>query len=347
MMESNLQNDDSEDSDQDGGEIMSLNTYTHPDMLQPMVNTDGSLQSFFENEIIPNSCAINTPNDISATKNNVSDFKLVHYTQAEANWIEKPDSLQTTGTNLSETFPSSDYLLASIRKLQSSGYSWQSIQKSKSPRIRGSLRGVSIAALVDTGAEINVLDEDFVKATSIGIIPSNEKAQAANKLPLTIKGQTDEEVYIKCPTMEGHKMINLGFMLIVQNLGVACLIGQPGIEANNIICLLKKKIIILAGSGSVQHTPFLSHDDGYNLARAHKACTIAPGESFELPLPFHMANCSHVAITPRKSSVAWLKPSVVEPQGGNIYLKNNSNHVVIVNKADLIILVTFELPKLT
>ena len=100
MMESNLQNDDSEDSDQDGGEVMSLNTYTHPDMLQPMVNTDGSLQSFFDNEIIPNSCAINTPNDISATKNNVSDFKLVHYTQAESNRIEKPDSFQTTGTNL-------------------------------------------------------------------------------------------------------------------------------------------------------------------------------------------------------------------------------------------------------
>ena len=171
MMENNHQENDTEDSDYDGGEVMSLNTYTHPDMLQPMVNNDGSLKSFSECDIIPKSCAINTPNDTSAKENNVSDFKLVNYTQAETLKVEKLNSSQTTGTNLSKTFTSSDYLLASIRKLQSSGYSWQSIQKPKSPRIRGSLKGVSIAALVDTGAEINVLDEDFDKSASIDIIP--------------------------------------------------------------------------------------------------------------------------------------------------------------------------------
>ena len=147
---------------------------------------------------------------------------------------------------------------ALIQSLKTSTYDWQLIQKSKSPRLRVSLQEFQASALVDSGAEINVIDEHLAKAASLGINPTNEKAQAANKLPLNIKGQTREEVILKCPTSEGHKMINLGIVLVVHQLGVACLIGRPGIEENNIISLPRKKIFILAGGESVQHAPYYS-----------------------------------------------------------------------------------------
>ena len=147
---------------------------------------------------------------------------------------------------------------ALIQSLKTSTYDWQQIQKSKSPQLRVSLQEFQASALVDSGAEINVIDEQFAKTASLGINPTSEKAQAANKLPLNIKGQTREEVILKCPTSEGHKMINLGIVLVVHQLGVACLIGQPGIEENNIISLPRKKIFILAGGESVQHAPYYS-----------------------------------------------------------------------------------------
>ena len=223
--------------------------------------------------------------------------------------------------------------LATIHKLQSSTYVWNSIQKSKSPKLKSFLNNLPLSALLDSGAEINVLDAETARAAKLGIIDTHETAQAANKLPLDIRGQTEADVILKCPTNEGVKMLNLGIMLIVNQLGIPCLIGQPGIEENNIICLPKKKIIILAGHGTVHHTPYASSECQFSLARAVQSSTLLPGDQISYQLPADMAHASTIAVTPKENSLLWLKPSVQNVHDGKIYLTNSSSTAVKIKKS--------------
>ena len=234
----------------------------------------------------------------------------------------------------SKTGDSANCFSARIAKLKPTPQLLHVIQKSKSPKLRALLNRVDITALVDSGAEVNVLDAHTAKLAGIGIISTAEVAHAANRLPLDIRGQTAEEVLIKCPTEEGYKMLNLGFMLVVQQLGVHCIIGEPGMEANNIICLPKQKVILLAGGKSIQHTPYLSQDYGYVLARSDKSYTLRPGEQIKYPLPAYLLHASHVTVTPKVRSLNWLMPATLQIQSGHVYLTNGSDTTINIKKAE-------------
>ena len=81
---------------------------------------------------------------------------------------------------------SHDPFTASLLKLDSSSYPWGSVIKSESPRIACKLIDQDIIALIDTGAEVSVLDENAAITAGIGISKTKETAQAANKLPLEL-----------------------------------------------------------------------------------------------------------------------------------------------------------------
>ena len=89
-----------------------------------------------------------------------------------------------------------------MRKVSSSSYTWESVSKSASPKIVCGLNNEEITALIDTGVEVNVLDETIAIKAGIGISNTNELAQAANKLPLDIRGQSSLPVTLTCNTME-------------------------------------------------------------------------------------------------------------------------------------------------
>ena len=86
------------------------------------------------------------------------------------------------------------------------------ISKSKSPRIGGTINNIYAPALIDSGADINVIDADIATRAGIGIKSTTETAQAANNLPLKVCGQTTTQVHFNCNTQEGNKMLNLGFV---------------------------------------------------------------------------------------------------------------------------------------
>ena len=151
------------------------------------------------------------------------------------------------------------------------------IQKSKSPRIRCFLKDLVVISLIDSGAEINVIDAITARNAGIEIIKTEEIAKAANHLPLDIIGQTAAPVTLKCPTEEGHQMLSLGILLVVNNLGVQCLIGEPGKQSNNIICLPKRKLVVFAGGNSIQQAPYFTEKQKYVLARATSNVKLLPG----------------------------------------------------------------------
>ena len=241
---------------------------------------------------------------------------------------------QAAGTYRSNQHLDEDKISATLHHLASSDYPWNNIQKARSPRIRCELDKVEVITLVDSGAELNVIDANVAKEAGLVIVETQEVAKAANQLPLDIVGRTSSPVTLKCHTDEGFKMIYLGLLLVVNNLGVSCLIGEPGKESNNIICLPKRKLIILAGGDDIQHTPYYSEENRYHLARAQAATILQPGDQIYYKLPSSFSNISQVAVSQRKQSSTWLSPGVDDTTDGHVYLTNCSTIPVKIKKSD-------------
>ena len=80
-----------------------------------------------------------------------------------------------------------------INKIGLRNTDWSSILKSKSPRIKCDLQGVVCGALIDSGAEVNVIDKKFALKTGIRFVQTQECAEAANRLPLDIVAQSAQQ----------------------------------------------------------------------------------------------------------------------------------------------------------
>ena len=136
----------------------------------------------------------------------------------------RPINCEVTQGKLPYNKTDAHYNIAAVLStLRTSTFPWKTLDKSSSPRIKCRKEGTVFSALIDSGAEVNVLDQDFAISLKIGIIKSNESAQGANNLPLDVYGQTDSPVVIECLAESGPIMLYLGIMLVVSNLGTSCL----------------------------------------------------------------------------------------------------------------------------
>ena len=222
----------------------------------------------------------------------------------------------------------------SVARLSSSRYNWENIIKSSSPKLRCCYEGVTFSSLVDSGAEVNVLDADFANELNIQVISSRTTAQAANQLPLKVVGQTQQPITIQCLTESGMKPLYLGILLVVQNLGSPCLLGEPAKSVNNIICLPRHKLILLANGDDVQYAKYDCEDRGYVLARAISNVMLNPGDQIKYDLPPELSSETHVAVSPRSTSIQWLTPQILPVSNCSIYLTNSSDFPVPVQKHD-------------
>ena len=75
-----------------------------------------------------------------------------------------------------------------VLKLSSSSFHWSKIVKKNSPKLKCILNKLTFPGLVDSGAEVNVLDKKFAQTINLDIVPSKVSAQAADKIPLDIIG---------------------------------------------------------------------------------------------------------------------------------------------------------------
>ena len=67
-----------------------------------------------------------------------------------------------------------------INKIGRRNTDWSSFPKSKSPQIICDLQGVVCGALIDFGAEVNVVDKNFALRTGIRFVKTQECEEAAN-----------------------------------------------------------------------------------------------------------------------------------------------------------------------
>ena len=96
-----------------------------------------------------------------------------------------------------------DYQISQHQKIGLRNTDWSSILKSKSPWIKYDLQGVVCGALIDSGAKVNVVDKKFTLKTGIRFVQTQERAEAANRLPLDIVGQSELLVSLGVQVKDG------------------------------------------------------------------------------------------------------------------------------------------------
>ena len=152
-----------------------------------------------------------------------------------------------------------------------------------------------------------MLDRDFALSLGINIKKSIETARSANKLPLDVFGQTCEPVEVECLLESGSVMLQLGIMLVIVNLGTQCLLGEPAKLRNNLICLPRHKMVVIAKGTEV---PYEQDKPKYSLIRAMSSTELKPGEQIKYKLPDFISLEPYVATTPRSQPSHWLSPTM-------------------------------------
>ena len=327
------ESDSKDNSDTSEGELYShVTEESHYSLQKPDVSSQQQSTNFINGKCHTNKYAEVHFDESSVTNDNISDSKTAAYNCPEKyNLVSS--SFTTSGIDSTSLQEVSNQFAVSVQKLSSSTYPWQTVLKSKSPRLQCTLNQALVSTIIDSGAEINVMEANILKQANIGISPSKELAKGVNQLPLEIVGQSAMPITLQCKTNKGYKWIHLGLVLAVHNLGVNCIIGEPGKAANNIICLPRKKIILLAGDNDVHETPYEIDGPQHALIRAVASISLQPGDQIKYKLPLHMANTENVIVTPRKEAQNWLAPRLLNVQNGHIYLTNSSESPVSIKKA--------------
>ena len=133
------------------------------------------------------------------------------------------------------------------------------VRKKSSPVVSVTAQGRPALAILDEGSEINCLDEGFAIRSNIVFIPTTCKALAAGKSEMKLVGQTLEDVKLSLQETNKNIVWDLGKAVVVSNLGVDILIGEPGKADNKISTIPHKKLIEVMGHDNIKiRLPYFS-----------------------------------------------------------------------------------------
>ena len=204
-------------------------------------------------------------------------------------------------------------LILKVLKLGTRQHTWSSngVRKAKSPCLPVLIENTETHATVDEGSEINCLDEGFATKNGIRFERTDCKATAAGSTVMKLSGQTNKDITIK------HKgkpiMWKLGRLVVVKNLGVDLLVGEPAKSDNEIVTFPHQRLIEMWNSaGKRVKLPYFSKvksPTSIFQCKAPSNETIYPSAKLRIKLPVNFWGAGSVIITPKNPKIhSWLKP---------------------------------------
>ena len=133
--------------------------------------------------------------------------------------------------------------------------------------------------------------------------------------------------------------LNFGKMVVVQNLGVDVLIGEPVKVENKILTLPHKwmveiyttegKKIVLPYSTKLRNNQITIHP-----CKSDKKITIYPNQSISVDLPVNIRHLKYVSCSPQnKKKYTWVaKRTILVDENGSVNIHNGSNTPVNLAK---------------
>ena len=253
----------------------------------------------------------------------------------------------TQNLNLNEAKTESPFsdltsLVKKIQNIERRKHLWSkdSVRKESSPMVSAFLNTTACTPTIDEGSEINCIDATFAAKSNIDQVPTNCSATAAGKLNMTVTGQTLKNVVLTIPKDDTLIKWDLSKCVVVDNLGVDVLVGEPGKIDNNIVTKSNLKVIETKDvSGDEVEIPyFKKKDEARFICRAIKAETLFPGDSISLQVPPHLQNESQVALAPiRENELNFVNPKIVAVDSNKtIRITNDSQKPVRLKRNSVI-----------
>ena len=196
---------------------------------------------------------------------------------------------------------------------------------------------VETLATIDEGSEINCVDLRFAMKIGLLFIPTSCVAFAAGSTNIVLAGESKEQVKAMLEHNEAKAEINLGRVVIVKNLGVDVLIGEPGKVDNNMTTHPNKRMIEIGiKTGQPMLFPYY-HDKGGGTVHHCKAVqkeVVYPQQSLRVELPANIQNESYVKISPQHPLYhGWILGGLKKVnKDGSIFIKNVGNRIAHISK---------------
>ena len=208
-----------------------------------------------------------------------------------------------------------------------------------SPVLHVQCGNISVPVVIDSGAESNLIQEEFAKATGANILKTSTNAnQADGQSRLEIVGEVHLEFHRYPHTFKFNG-------LVARKLKDKVIAGMPFLSTNDIFVRPSKKAIHISDKEVVYYEARRSkHATNRSTAvilRIPQQTTLLPGDSVNVPIPTDLKSDQYVAIEPRVNSPSlrfdkmnemWLKPHITEQTNGNIELKNTTDKPILLKK---------------
>ena len=231
---------------------------------------------------------------------------------------------------------------AKIRRMEDimlSNQSNQQIRKAKSPTIETTVYGTKVICTADEGSELNCMDYKLAVNTNIPFTATRQTAAGAGSTKMTLMGETTSNVSLKVSSRNHDIRWDLGKVVIVKNLGVPLLIGEPGKSDNTIITIPQEVILTKDVSGTLVSLPYHAkqgHTSGFNkqfLCSVLENTVLYPAETISIPIPTTFVNNVAVLTPRREYDTNWPTPRVINVKKDTIEIENDTKHPILLPKS--------------
>ena len=158
---------------------------------------------------------------------------------------------------------------------------------------------------------------------------------------MQLAGQTKEVVSVRIKHVGFPIVLHLGKLIVVKNLGVELLLGEPAKIDNEIVTIPHKQLVEVTNmKGARIKLPYITKEESSDgkVFRCKSASqeVLYPKMSLKIKMPCHLGHVKFVAVTPKNPSKhKWLQPQVLEISNeGCINIVNSSDETVLISKLE-------------
>ena len=208
-----------------------------------------------------------------------------------------------------------------------------------SPMLYVEYANTSVPVVIDSGAESNLIQEEFAKSTGATILKTSTTAnQADGQSRLEIVG----EVHI-----EFHRYPHVFKFngLVARKLKDKVIAGMPFLSTNDIYVRPSKKAIHISDKEVIYYetrkNKYATNRSTAVILRIPRQTTLLPGDSLNLSVPNEFSADNFIAVEPRMNSQSlksdkinqmWLKPHIAAHVDGKISLPNLTDKPILLKK---------------
>ena len=234
-----------------------------------------------------------------------------------------------------------DSLINQIRRLEDRKPLWinTGVRKSTSPCILARLGKAPVYMTIDEGSEVNCIDESFAARNAVTFVPTKCRATAAGSTNMILAGQTKEDIVLTFDHNKEKVILFVGKMIVVKNLGVNILLGEPGKRDNAIVTIPHERMVEFSSDkGKRIRVPYTSSQENIPATevfhcKALKNDTIYSDHTLTIQLPIHMRKNKCVVLTNKNTSqYPGIKSKILPVNNGMVSIKNESAAPIKLSK---------------